>query len=48
LNPGLNEIVTDDENEELEYEAWKLRELKRIKRDRVSRCPTARPKAADF
>ena len=31
---GLNEINTDDEHEELEYEAWKLRELKRMKRDR--------------
>lgn len=31
---GINEINTDDENEEMEYEAWKLRELKRMKRDR--------------
>ena len=30
----MNEINTDDENEEMEYEAWKLRELKRMKRDR--------------
>lgn len=32
--PGLLEVNTDDENEEMEYEAWKLRELKRMKRDR--------------
>jgi microfibrillar-associated protein 1 len=31
---GLHEVNTDDEHEELEYEAWKLRELKRMKRDR--------------
>jgi microfibrillar-associated protein 1 len=31
---GLLTVNTDDENEEIEYETWKLRELKRLKRDR--------------
>jgi len=33
----MDQINTDDENDEVEYEAWKLRELKRLKRDREER-----------
>ncbi|CAG9765199.1 unnamed protein product [Ceutorhynchus assimilis] len=42
--PNLNDVCTDDENDEVEYEAWKLRELKRIKRDREEREAIEREK----
>ncbi|XP_046438439.1 microfibrillar-associated protein 1-like [Daphnia pulex] len=37
LESGILSVLTDAEDEELEYETWKLRELKRNKRDRDER-----------
>jgi len=39
-----NILITDDENDEEEYEAWKIRELKRMKRDKEELATREREK----
>ncbi|KAL7731460.1 hypothetical protein ACLKA6_017278 [Drosophila palustris] len=41
---SIDDVCTADENDEVEYEAWKLRELKRMKRDREERDNADREK----
>uniref|UniRef100_A0A336KRX6 CSON013156 protein n=1 Tax=Culicoides sonorensis TaxID=179676 RepID=A0A336KRX6_CULSO len=44
-DPNIGDVNTEDENDEVEYEAWKLRELKRIKRDREEKEQREKEKA---
>ncbi|PAV73322.1 hypothetical protein WR25_18901 [Diploscapter pachys] len=44
-NLNLDSVPTDDESENIAYEAWKLREMKRLKRTKDEREASAKEKA---
>ncbi|KAF2361775.1 Micro-fibrillar-associated protein 1 C-terminal [Trinorchestia longiramus] len=46
-NAKLEDINTDDEADDAEYEAWKLRELRRLKRDKASSMLHAEKSGSD-